>query len=99
MKVEIPKCSSPEGYEHYVLPATRESYGGEVTCRIFFSHFVRCGVPPIVAAAAILSLTLGLGAGPTLFALVNSLTLGALPVAEPERMVTCRPAQRQAKQP
>ena len=38
---------------------------------------------PVVAAAAILSLTLGLGGSTTVFALVNSLALRALPVTAP----------------
>ena len=43
---------------------------------------------PVIAIAAILSLALGIGASTAMFALVNSLALRVLPVAEPERLVT-----------
>jgi putative ABC transport system permease protein len=53
---------------------------------------------PVIAAAAILSLALGIGASTAMFALVNSLALRVLPVADPERLVTLStgPAATQA---
>ncbi len=42
---------------------------------------------PLVTAAALLSLALGIGANTTIFTLVNALFLRSLPIAEPERVV------------
>jgi uncharacterized protein (DUF433 family) len=43
---------------------------------------------PVVTTVAIVSLALGIGASTAIFALVNSLVLRTLPVAEPQRLVT-----------
>jgi putative ABC transport system permease protein len=45
---------------------------------------------PILTAVAILSIALGIGANTAIFSLANSLLLRALPVMEPERLVTVR---------
>jgi hypothetical protein len=42
---------------------------------------------PLFAAAAILSLALGVGANTTIFTLINTLFLRPLPVARPEELV------------
>jgi putative ABC transport system permease protein len=44
-------------------------------------------VTPVVTVVAVLSIALGIGANTTVFSLVNSLLLRALPVAEPHRLV------------
>src|SRR3954447_25759578 len=43
---------------------------------------------PVVAAVAISSLALGIGANTAIFSLVDSLVLRTLPVAAPEQLVT-----------
>ena len=43
---------------------------------------------PVVAIVAILSLALGIGANTAIFSLVDSLMLRALPVRDPDRLVT-----------
>ena len=42
---------------------------------------------PVVTAAAVLSLALGIGANTAIFSLVNSLLLRGLPVRAPERLI------------
>jgi putative ABC transport system permease protein len=54
-------------------------------------HAVRAlRAAPILTAVAILSIALGIGANTAIFSLANSLLLRALPVMEPERLVTVR---------
>lgn len=48
---------------------------------------------PVVSAAAILSLALGIGANTALFSLVNRLVLRTLPVAEPQHLFTIESGQ------
>jgi putative ABC transport system permease protein len=65
-------------------PRARRYPGGVV-------HDVRVAVrqlvsTPIVTAVAVLSLALGIGANTAMFSLVNSLSLRALPVKEPQRL-------------
>jgi predicted permease len=43
---------------------------------------------PVVSIVAALSLALGIGANTAIFSIINSLLLRALPVAEPQRLVT-----------
>src|SRR5262245_8488018 len=43
---------------------------------------------PLVSIVAVISLALGIGANTAIFSLVNSLVLRALPVIDPQRLVT-----------
>src|SRR3989442_5447465 len=46
------------------------------------------GSAPLVSAAAIFSLALGIGANTTIFSLINTLSVRSLPVGDPDRLVT-----------
>ena len=74
-------------------PRARRYPGGVV-------HDVRVAVrqlasTPIVTAVAVLSLALGIGANTAIFSLVNSLSLRALPVKEPQRLAILVDSQTQ----
>jgi hypothetical protein len=45
---------------------------------------------PVITAAAVLSLALGIGANTALFTIFNSLLLKTLPVREPQQLVVAR---------
>ena len=52
---------------------------------------------PVIAVAAVLSLTLGIGATTAIFSLVNSLMLRPLPVTEPERLAMIMDPTRESR--
>src|SRR5436190_15463264 len=47
----------------------------------------RLRATPVVTAAAVLSLALGIGADTAIFSLLDSVALKSLPVSEPDRLV------------
>ena len=64
-------------------PRARRGVGYGHDVRIALRQLV---ATPVVTAIAVLSLALGIGANTAIFSLVNSLSLRALPVKEPQRL-------------
>ena len=64
-------------------PRSRRGVGYGHDLRIALRQLI---ATPIVSTIAVLSLALGIGANTAIFSLVNSLSLRALPVKEPQRL-------------